>query len=175
MNRIVEHLYICDIDDYNFIGAAKLRYSILGACKDPLHRKYARVKGVDYDGYVTRSIGKDEPEYLYAERDHALYLNLVDARSAEYIPKQCIDKAIEFIKNEIADGRDVLIVCNKAYSRSPAIAMMYLIDAGYFDDCACFYSVECNFKDSYYPNYLPSAGIKEFTERYWEEKHGIQK
>lgn len=172
MKKIVERLYIGSMSDYNALGAGILRYSVLGACKEPLHRRYARVSGADHDGYTGLSIGKDEAEYLWAECDHALYLNLVDARDVKFIPEACIDKALDFIQQEINDNRDVLIVCNQGTSRSPAIAFMYLIQLGLFDACPSHKMAERIFSEKFYPDYNPGTGIREYTKQYWETVHG---
>lgn len=166
MDRIIDGIYIGVVDDIPM--AERLNYAILGCCKEPLHRRYARIQGADKDGYTGRSMQKDEPEYLWAERSHALYLNLIDAREPEYIPDEVIDRAIKFIETEIKDNRDVLIVCNQGESRSPAIAFMYLIHLGLFKDFEDFWEAEQTFKYRYYPNYKPGNGMRQYSKKYWE-------
>lgn len=172
MKQIIENLYVGSMDDYNALGPGILCYSLLGACKEPLHRRYAKIQGAAQEGYTGRSMPKDEPEYLYAERSHALYLNLIDARTKDFISDIVIYRAIGFIRQEMDDGRKVLIVCNKGESRSPAIAFMYLIYRGviHTKDFDSFKEAEDYFRAKYYPEYNPGNGIREFTEYYYLEE-----
>lgn len=168
MKKIIEGLYVGTIDD--IAAAQENGFSILGACKEPLHRRYARLRGADRDGYLGRAMPKDEPEYLYAEREHALYCNLVDAEGPKYISDEIIDRALRFIDEEHEQGRNVLIVCNKAESRSPSIAFMWLIrnvDEGW-RDMRSFESAIAFFREYYYPLYNPGEGFVEYVKRFWE-------
>lgn len=178
MKRIVEHLYIGTVTDVQF--AQQSGMSILGAAKEPFHRQHAKLQGANEEGYVGKAMPKDEPEYLFAERDHALYLNLIDARDVKYIPDEVINKALDFIDKEIADGRDVLIACNKGESRSPSIILMWFIKQGTFDYVKDF-DYEQNglafifdyFMKNIYPNYKPSVGMVGYITKFWEDyKHG---
>lgn len=169
MVKIIEHLYTGSIAEYQSLGLGVVRFSVLGACKEPLHRMNARIQGAEENGYTGRSMAKYEPEYLWAERNHALYLNLIDARKPEFIPVSAIKKAIEFISEEIKDGRDVFIVCNKGESRSPSIALIYLIELDCFDDCNNFDEVIYSFKNDFFRNYNPGVGMYEFCKKWWED------
>lgn len=165
MRKVIEKLFVGDMNDYDSLGPAILRYSVLGACKEPLHRRFARPNGAKQDGYVARSLNLSEPEYLWAERSHALYLNMVDAREPRFFSKELFDKALDFIDKEIKDGRDVLIVCNKGESRSPSIAMLYLAANGYFGEIYSFDEMIDRFREQYYPAYNPGAGIYAFLKQ----------
>lgn len=171
MKKIIDTIYVGTVKDIQF--AEQCNYSVLGACKEPLHRKHARLQGASQDGYTGRSMGKEEPEYLYAERDHALYLNLIDARNPKYIPNEVIDKALDFIDKELDQGRKVLIVCNKAESRSPSISLMWIIKNNYFefflDKRNDFYTLLSDFTDVIYPQYNPSNGMKLYVKQFWEK------
>lgn len=171
MKKIVENLYIGVVSDIPF--AKQEGMSILGVCKEPLHRQHAKLQGASEEGYVGRAMPKHEPEYLWAERDHALYLNLIDAREAKYIPDECINKAIDFIDKEIADGRYVLICCNKGESRSPSVALMWLMKNNRFDRYISGDYIISIFKTLFYKNYNPGNGMKEYVKNFWEKyKHG---
>lgn len=158
------------MSDYEALGPAILRYSVLGCCKEPLHRKFARLDGAEEDGYTTRSMPSDQKEYLFADRSHALYLNMVDARDQKYFPKVMLYEAIDFIEREISDGRDVLIVCNKGESRSPSIAFLYLLEKGCFDGIDDFEEAIEKFKSEFYPQYNPGIGIYVAIRDYWRSK-----
>lgn len=178
MKKVFEGIYVGTVDDIPF--ADKRKFSVLGACKEPLHRQHARPRGAEQDGYLGRALPKDEPEYLYAEREHALYCNLIDADDPKYISDIIVDKCMSFVDSEFEQGRNVLIVCNKAESRSPSIALMWLIRRGLFDYFA--YKPHLNFEDvlleysrRYYFNYKPSNGFKQYVKEFWEEyKNGKQ-
>lgn len=169
MYKIIPGLYIGTVKCISLAESAG--FSILGACKDPLHRQHAKLKCSEKEGYITKSIPKDEPEYLYAERDHALYCNLIDAPDHRYIPKEIIERCLKFITDEIADKRNVLVVCNQAESRSPSIALMWMIRQGYFDDCIGIRSfrIPIIFKNSHYPIYNPGRGFEEYVILFWED------
>lgn len=169
MKQIIPHLYVCSIVDYEALGPAILRYSVLGCAKEPLHRRFAKLDGASEDGYTTRSMDKSETEYLYAERSHALYLNMVDAREPRFFSKELFDKALDFIDKEIKDGRDVLIVCNKGESRSPTIAMLYLVKNGELKDIEFFDELTMKFAVRYYSEYKPGLGIYLAAQNYWKE------
>lgn len=168
MKKIIDRLYVGTVADVGFTIQTSCEYSILGACKEPLHRTNARLSINNYDGYVGRAMPKDEPEYYYAEREHALYLNLIDAKEAAYIPDICINKALEFIEKEIAEGNNVLVVCNQGRSRSPAIAFLYLLKTGIIR-CPTFQEAFNLFQDSFYKDFSPGAGILEYIKGYWEK------
>lgn len=174
MTKIVDHIFIGVVDEVRL--AQQSGFSILGACKNPLHRQHAKLSGASEEGYVGKAMPKDEPEYLFAERDHALYLNLIDARDVNYIPDEVINKALEFIDKEIADGRDVLIACNKAQSRSPSIALMWMMKSGKYDGIlqnGIFTEIYFDFSLRVYLDYNPSNGMKEYVRKFWEKcKYG---
>lgn len=165
MERIIYNLYVGTVEDIPF--AEQLGFSVLGACKEPLHRKHAKLKGASEEGYVGRAMPKNEPEYLYAERDHALYLNLIDQKDMKYIPDECINKALEFIDKEISDGRNILICCNKGESRSPSIVLMWFIKNNEWDYHETFENVIHNFSCWYYENYNPSDGMRDYVKNFW--------
>lgn len=162
MYRILNNLYV-GTDKYLPI-AQSAGYSILGACKDPLHRQKARLDGATKDGYIY--INKDQTEYLYAERCHALYLNLIDGTDYQFIADEMIDKAIAFIYQETEAARTVFIACNQGQSRSPSIAFMFMIDNGLFDECGNF-EIALNQFQCIYPFYNPRKGILDYTKNYF--------
>lgn len=167
MKYIHPHIYVGTVEDIDIID--HVNTSILGACKEPLHRKHARLMGASQEGYLGRAMPKTEPEYLWAEREHALYCNLIDTPDMKYIPDEIISKCLDFIEDETYyQNRHVLIVCNKAESRSPSIGFMYLISKGLFDEYDCFDSAISEFTNLY-PAYKPSQGFRDYVEKFFEE------
>lgn len=168
MHKIIGGLYVGTVEDAEMVRGNG--FSILGACKEPLHRRHARLRGADRDGYIGRAIPKDEPEYLCAERNHALYCNLVDAKDPKYISDKIIDRALKFINDERDKGRKVLIVCNNAESRSPSIAFMWLIynEGEKWREIGDYESAVSFFKKYYYSRYNPGNGFSEYVRNFWE-------
>lgn len=163
---LTDWLYTGTVDD---VADAKERgYSILGACKDPLHRQHAKAPGSNTEGYTVRALPKDAPEYFYAERNHALYCNLIDAPDIKYIPDIVIKKALKFIDLEIADHRPVLIACNKGISRSPSIAFMWLLKEHMFD-LRDFEEDKYLFQTEACPEYDPGLGMEQYVKKFWME------
>lgn len=173
MKRIIDRLYVGTIEDVK--PAKVMGFSILGACKDPLHRQNARVTGSNHDGYIFRSMPKNEPEYLYAKREHALYCNLIDAPEAKYISDEIIDAAISFLETELSNGKEVIVVCNHATSRSPSIVFMYMIRNGYFDSENTFFHALRKFMFSYCPSYNPGQGFLDYITKFWRDNHNVEK
>lgn len=173
MKRIVDGVYVGTVDDIEEVKRYG-NFSILGACKEPLHRQNARISGSQQDGYTGRAMQKNEPEYLYAERNHALYCNLIDAPDMKYISDEIIDKCIEFIGLEREGGRNVLIVCNKAESRSPSVAFMWMIYNGGFHAGSFDIALEM-FKNEFYEPYNPGKGMLDYTKHFWEMKENARK
>lgn len=167
MQKIIDHVYVGTVEDLLYITDK----SILGACKEPLHRAHARLSGADSEGYVGKAMPKDEPEYLWAKREHALYCNLIDAPAANFIPDAIIDKCMCFINQELQQDRDVVIVCNQGESRSPSIALMWLLKQGIINASknATFDEVVEAFRQSFYNGYNPGKGFYDYTKRYFEK------
>lgn len=135
---------------------------IVHACKEPFHRQAL--------GYAGRGAPKDHPEYLVAERDGRLILNLVDAPNPAYIPKEVIDAALEAIHQNISQSK-VLVHCNQGMSRSPTIALLYLLKHTEELGFESLSGVLEKFK-ALYPLYSPAGGMAGFFEKYWLEYAG---
>ena len=135
---------------------------VVHACKEPFHRQAL--------GSTGRGAPKDHPEYLIAERDGRLALNLVDAPNPAYIPKEVIDAALEAIHKNISQSK-VLVHCNQGMSRSPTIALLYLLKHTEELKFESLSSVLEKFK-ALYPAYGPAGGMSGFIEKYWFEYAG---
>lgn len=167
MKQVYDKIYVGTVEDAKIADC--LGMALLGACKEPLHRRYAKLQDSDTYGYIGRAMPKDEKEYLYAERENALYCNLIDTPNVEFISDEIIDKCMEFIDNKVAKGKSVLIVCNQAESRSPSIALMWLMKEGHFDKNMSYSEVVFEFRKKYYENYNPGRGFLDYTNKFWEE------
>jgi len=135
------------------------QWSIVHAAKEPHHREML--------GYTGRAAPKDHAEYLFGYRGNRLVLNLVDVDDPAYVNVSVIDAAVDFIHLHINEKRNVLVHCNVGQSRSPTIAMLYLTSQGLLPP-ADFEFAEAEFKRSYYPNYAPARGMREFARSNWQ-------
>lgn len=91
---------------------------VVHACKEPYHRQAL--------GYTSQGAPKQHPEYLMAERPGRLILNLVDVAQVGFVAPLIIDAALAAIARHIG-GAKVLVHCNQGLSRSPSIALLYLL------------------------------------------------
>lgn len=159
MKEVSENIYVgnqADYEDGTFIPS---EWSFLLAAKEPWHRSAL--------GYTGRAAAKDDPEYLIARRDNKLILNLVDAPKSIFFDKKVIDAGLDFIEEQLNEGKNVLICCNKGESRSASIALLYLIkhdliEGDTLEDC------EAEFL-KLYPDYNPGEGMRGFVKENFEE------
>lgn len=134
-------------------------WAVVHACKEPFHRMALK--------YTGRGAPKEHPEYLWSERlGNRLAMNIVDANSSLFFDKSMIDKALDFIEQKLSEDKKVLVHCNEGFSRSPSIALLYLIKQGIIQgetlsDC------EVEFL-RLYPEYNPGKGMREFVKENFE-------
>ena len=157
MIEIYPKLFVGNADDYEFQVKGQSDWMVVHACKEPYHRREL--------GYTLRGAPKNHPEYLIARRGNRLILNLVDTNDPNYIPKEIIDAALDFIKNGLNGSRKILVHCNKGESRSPSIGMLYL--AIYTDKLSKEFAVAEQGFRQIYPLYNPSLGIRGFLTKNW--------
>lgn len=157
MKEVIEGLFVGNEND---VGEIELReLAIVHACKEPFHRQLL--------GYTGRGAPKDHPEYLWAERGNRLYMNIVDAPKSIFFDKSLIDKALDFIHEKLNQGLKVLVHCNEGFSRSPSIALLYLVKHGLIEGNT-LEDAEAEFL-KLYPEYNPGAGIRGFVKEHFEE------
>lgn len=131
------------------------------------HKQFARVRGCDEDGYVG-NMDKNESEYLAAYRDKPcdmLVLNLLDIDNAEYVSRECINKAVNFALSAFLDGKNVVVFDTKAESMAPAIAilaMKYTLEF-HNDD---YETSKAKFTEIY-PAFNPKQGIEAVLKELW--------
>ena len=157
MIEIFPNLFIGTEQDYEYQVKSQPGWLIVHACKEPYHRREL--------GYTSHGAPKDHPEYLIARRGNRLILNLVDAPDPDYIPKEIIDSALQFIQTGLKEGNKVLIHCNLGESRSPSIGLLYLV---VHTDILPkeFTSAEQAYR-KIYPSYNPGKGMRGFMSRNW--------
>ena len=159
MREVVENLFVGNQNDYENLVKFKNDFSVVHACKEPYHRKAL--------GYSGRGAPKNHPEYLIARRGSRLILNLIDVDDPNYIPKEIIFKAVNFIEEELSHAKKVLVHCNQGESRGPGIGMICFARSKAISDLP-YNSVRKEF-EKVYPMYNPSLGINRFLELHWKE------
>lgn len=146
MISIYPGVYVGTVDEaFRWKGRAIL------AAKEPCHR-YAV-------GYSSKAAPKDSPEYLIARRGNRMILNAVDNIAVQWIDKGMIQQALDFVSPEEA----TLIACNQGRSRSPAIALMWMLKCGHIK-AASLVDAENDFKHLY-PAYAPTQGYRDFINQ----------
>lgn len=158
MREVSKNIYVGNQADYENGTFIPCEWSFLLAAKEPWHRQAL--------GYTGRAAAKDDPEYLIARRDNKLILNLVDAPKSIFFNRDVIDAGLDFIEEQLNEGKNVLICCNKGESRSASIALLYLIKHGLIEgdtleDC------EAEFL-KLYPEYNPGTGMRGFVKENFE-------
>ena len=154
MQEIFPNLYVGTVADYEE-NKNNNDFCFVGACKEPIHRNVV--------GYTGKACSKDDPEYLYAQRDNLLALNLIDVKDVNYISPIIIDKAVKFIRDMLAMGKMVLVFCNQGMSRSPTIALLAIADI-----YSCSFETAIEKFKSFYPEYNPNDGIFEYARQNWD-------
>lgn len=114
-------------------------------------------------GWSGRGCNKDNPYYLFKETDEYIALNLIDTDRSEYISNELINNALAFINDKIENGEKVFIYCSLGESRSPSIALMYLLQYQGYDS----QNAIIRFKQEYYPEYTPKLGFVNYIENRW--------
>lgn len=110
-----------------------------------------------------KGCNKDNPYYLFKRTDDAIYLNMIDGDNPEYISDDMINAALDFIKKALDKSDNVFIYCSLGESRSPSIALMYLLENGLIEPKNAI----TDFKSRYYNNYSPKRGNLEYIQNRW--------
>ena len=158
MKHIIGNVYVGEDEDAELIlKSTNDEWAIVHACKEKWHRELL--------GYTGRGAPKDHPEYLFAERGNRLYMNIVDAPKSIFFDKGMIDKALDFIHQKRKGELKVLVHCNEGFSRSPSLALLYLVKHGLIKG-ETLEDVEVEFL-KLYPKYKPGTGMRGFVKENW--------
>jgi protein-tyrosine phosphatase len=153
MVRIHNRLFIGAEDDCQ-TGTTQL--AVVHACKSPCHQQ-----AVGYRG----SLPVSHPNYLVLQREHDLYLNIIDP-PVPLFKAETFERFLAFARTKYDSGASVLIHCNQGESRAPSLALLFLAkhigalpDSSYEDarqafECLC-------------PTYQPGIGIQRFLSDHW--------
>lgn len=156
MIEVHPNLFVGSQDDEAAIRG-RAGWFVVHACKEPYHRQAL--------GYTSPGAPKQHPEYLLAERPGRLILNLVDVAQVSFIAPIIVDTALGAIDHHISEFK-VLVHCNQGLSRSPSIALLYLLkhtDAlGSHDPAAALLAFR-----RLYPPYAPGQGMADYVQLNW--------
>ena len=162
MKSIMNNIYVGKDEDAELIlKDDNSEWAIVHACKEKWHRELL--------GYTGRGAPKDHPEYLFAERGNRLFMNIVDAPKSIFFDKGMIDKALDFIHEKRNRGLKVLVHCNEGMSRSPSLALIYMVKHNLIKGDT-LEDAEAQFM-TLYPKYHPGTGMRGFAK----ENFGVYK
>ena len=154
MEEIIRNLFIGDLDD-NELVRGRPDWAVIHAEKG-MHRKYA-----DQHRLAPR-------DAILAPGGNELYLAFEDAMKVDQVNTGCIRPALDFAHLHLTDGRKVLIHCLAGVSRSPTIALLYLLQytdvlprTNIFDAIFSFSEI--------YPLYNPNDGLFAYAAKFLEE------
>jgi len=115
-------------------------------------------------GWQGRGCNPDNPFYLFKRENDAIYLNMIDAEDPKYVNDEMINPALDFIQQHLNAGSEVFIYCSLGESRSPSIALMYLLENNLIEKSADTFNI---FRNNYYQNYQPKMGNLFYIKRRW--------
>ena len=116
-------------------------------------------------GWQGKGCNPDSPYYFFKRDTDAIYLNMIDGPNPEYVSDTMINPALDFIHQNLSTGNEVFIYCSLGESRSPSIALMYLLENDLIEKNENTIKF---FKDEYYPSYNPGNGNLLYIKKRWE-------
>jgi len=115
-------------------------------------------------GWQGRGCDKDNPFYLFKRENDAIYLNMIDGEDPKYVNDEMINPALDFIQHHLNNNNEVFVYCSLGESRSPSIALMYLLENNLIEKTINTFDV---FR-KYYPNYNPKKGNLLYIKNRWK-------
>jgi len=157
MENVIGSLYVGDDSDYLKIKG-KDGWSVLRCCKEGPggHR--------DTLGYESLGAPKGA-HYLSVDQPGRRALNFIDPQDPHFIPKEMVERGLEFIDKRLAAGDKVLVACNAGHSRGPTTAMLYLRAIG--ELAGNFIHSEKIYR-TLYAKYDPGIGVRQFAKTHWD-------
>ena len=156
------------IGEHNIFVGTKEEYSLAKqkgmkiVCA--LNRANGYVTHQSVVGWQGRGCDKSSPYYLFKKEDDAIYLNMIDGDNPMYVNDEMINPALDFIHEHIQKGDNVFIYCSLGESRSPSIALMYLLEYNLIEKNSDTIN---KFKQELYPNYQPKMGNLLYIKNRW--------
>jgi hypothetical protein len=115
-------------------------------------------------GWQGRGCNPDSPYYLFKLDADAIYLNMIDAEDPKYVNDEMINPALDFIHQQLSNGNEVFVYCSLGESRSPSIALMYLLENNLIEKTDNTLNL---FRREYYPHYNPKRGNLLYIKKRW--------
>lgn len=115
-------------------------------------------------GWTGRGCNQDNPYYLFKREPDAIYLNMIDGDDPKYVNDEMINPALDFIHQHLQSGNEVFIYCSLGESRSPSIALMYLLEHGLIEKSA---NTINSFRTNLYPAFAPKNGNIQYIKQRW--------
>jgi predicted protein tyrosine phosphatase len=154
MEEVLPNLFIGDLDD-NELVRGRADWAVIHAEKE-MHRRYMDVHRLVFRDTILTPGGNE------------LYLAFEDAMKIDQVNTRCIPPALDFAHKHLTEGRKVLIHCLAGVSRSPTIALLYLLKftevlpkTNIFDAIFSFSEI--------YPLYNPNDGLFAYAAKFLEE------
>jgi len=159
MIRLKEHkIYVGTKEEY--LIAKQKDMKIVCA----LNRANGYVTHQSIVGWQGRGCNPASPYYLFKRDADAIYLNMIDGDNPKYVNDEMINPALDFMKEHLKQGNEVFIYCSLGESRSPSIALMYLLENNLIEKSENTFNI---FKQEYYPNYQPKRGNLLYIKNRW--------
>lgn len=156
MEEVSQNLYVGAERDCRAVKHSE-DWAVVHACKHPCHQNKC---GNPSQGH---------PNYLVHEDGGNLYLNMVDMdrKQQHRFMEPMVSDTLGFIEVHV-DSTDVLIHCNKAQSRSPSLAMLYLAKRTDQVSDESYSQASTEFRQLY-PRFNLGRGIHLYLQDYWHQ------
>lgn len=115
-------------------------------------------------GWNGRGCNPDNPHYLFKEDESEIYLNMIDGDDPKYVNDKMINPTLNFIDKHIKNNEEIFIYCSLGESRSPSIALMYLLENDLIEKSDNTIKI---FKEEFYPYYNPKDGNLLYIKNRW--------
>ncbi len=115
-------------------------------------------------GWQGRGCNPASPYYLFKRESDAIYLNMIDGDDPKYVNDEMINPALDFIHQHLTSGNEVFIYCSLGESRSPSIALMYMLEFDLIERNTNTLNV---FRSEYYPFFTPKLGNALYIKKRW--------
>jgi len=115
-------------------------------------------------GWTGRGCNPDNPYYLFKREPDAIYLNMIDGDDPKYVNDEMINPALDFIHEHLQKGNKVFIYCSLGESRSPSIALMYMLKHRLIEINKNAINL---FRTKYYPEFAPKNGNLLYIKQRW--------
>lgn len=124
----------------------------------------------DTVGYESKGAPKDK-NYLAVRVKNRIAVNIIDPNDPNLIPFECIKLALDYIKEQLDKGFNVLVACNMGHSRGPSTGLAFLRSIG--DMPHNFHTSETIYK-GIYNKYDPAMGIRQVLRSHWTELDNME-